>query len=1127
MSSRKYKNTTATLTALVGIALIGWVIAGVLTAQHYGTVGAPALSTSNIAAGGGKLFEVRFDPETYVGDLLARNVGTDGTFTADVVSNGVIETFNGNWRARDTVLAQSKRTGGSETDDRIIFTSASTGVVLNWASAGRIFNWDHENGGLTPGLKALVDPTADPEVTTAVSSVVNWNRGWDTNEGSGETDARERSYVLQNIVHSSPQYVPEPLITRYESVDNDYGAFAASYAGRAPMVYVNSHSSMLHGFRASNGDEIFAFIPHTLLSGLPNLMAQGYSEIFTGDGTPTVADAHGEFPGCVADSCWQTVLVSGLGAGGNSIFALNVTDPVNDAVSELSAASSMLLWEFTDEDLGDTTARPVIARLQDETWVAIFGNGQGSGGTFLYVVDIASGTLIQKLELDSTVSTGGLSSPAVWNTDFDAKETIEIVYAGDIDGNLWKFDFSGADKDGGVVCAFDDHVDSVAPCDIPLVSVSDPGTNNPLPITTQPLISINPAGGLFVYFGTGINGQDSDDSNGMFGIKDTGSSLGSDPALVVHKTEQFLHGEPAMQFRFINLTTSPLDPVGWKLELPTGERILNDPILNNKRVSFTSTDPIVATFNENWLNGVHFETGNAPDTPFLDIDGDNDFDADDYYVDPDDDSYIRTPMSRFLDVGVVSGPTPANIANSTDTVFITHGYETAFVETEDEGGFVNPFNDPGARGGHFDMDVYDHEAFVRVTGTPTSADFDNKVDGEPSEYCFDLGSCHQHEYDDQWNIDGVNPLNHSSVFTDPPDVETANGILDYTYRSFYQAIQNEVDGVKMKADGKHIIRTYDTSLGADNDGTELTLNGVNGGTPAPSDLVDLTPGTGDGDLIYMWVRNPNSVDTQANADLRLAAEIGNGVPAPPVTVIFQCATNYDPSYLSPDGKGQRYKLYAPDFNNLSHAARRCRTDEILEMRLKVTHLFALRATKPDCVRGFNLTLTPTASLGDPNATYPNTSYRNGAIALQVVRERGDPVRNAYYSTLDNRHESADNINFSYHAFNGHANGSRLTDAGQPLWADGDYSEFGTVIMETSVYHHAPNAWCDLSPENERHLLDPASFTGADPADPEEGGGGGGGSSISIGSGGKTFTEGVEVDPSLVSSGRYSWREVLQ
>ena len=734
-------------TSLLTLLAIPWAVG--YGAGSYNTIGSPALSTSNLAIGNGKLYEVRFDPTESTGDLIARSIGKDGKYTPDELdADGSLTTFNGIWRAQLTVDKQSKRHGGG--DSRIIITSGSDGIQL----AGRRFDWDHRSNGLTPGygtsedLKTLVDPDVTEKNRTDENfndPIVSWVRGSDEFEGTGSDKLRPRKHALGSIIHSSPQYVGPPF--ELHTFDN-YNLFRSNLSSRIPMVYVGS--SMLHGFNAIDGTEVFAYIPYEILGRLKGLTAQNYTETFLVDGTPTVSDAHGSFESCISKPCWQTVLIGSLGLGGSSIFALNVTDPVSHITNaidpEAEAASNLFLWEFNDPDLGLTTARPIVGRVSDGTWVTIFGNGRSVGKAILFVVDIAQGKLIQKLEVPSKSNNNGLSSPIAWDNDFD--DDIDYVYAGDLEGNLWRFDFSNATAAGGANISL-----SVSP----LVSVTDTNTGAALPITAAPVVSLHPDEGLLVYFGTSADGQR---DNGLFGVEDAGTPHGVDPPLVVQTITTILHssdetGEAYKKYRIVSSTTTPENPVGWKFELPAGERILNDPILNNKRISFTSTNALVEDFNHNWFSGVDFLTGGAPTRPFLDLNDDGLFDNNDLITGVSDEtgeSVARVPIGQFLDVGVVSRPVPANVDSDRDTVFITHGLESLGLNKATL----------GLPGGHFDQDTFSISEAVTHR--------------------------HTHGYDDRYNINGVNMLSFGGTLTNPPDVESASGILSQN-----QALKDQQD----------------------------------------------------------------------------------------------------------------------------------------------------------------------------------------------------------------------------------------------------------------------------------------------------------------------------------------------
>ncbi len=107
-------------------------------------------------------------------------------------------------------------------------------------------------------------------------------------------------------------------------------------------------------------------------------------------------------------------------------------------------------------DLGYTLNQPVsIVRMHNGVWAAVFGNGYNStatdlnpgssGNAILFIVDIATGTLIRKIDtkvgLSDPASSGypnGMSAPAP--VDVDGDFIADYIYAGDLFGNLWKFD---------------------------------------------------------------------------------------------------------------------------------------------------------------------------------------------------------------------------------------------------------------------------------------------------------------------------------------------------------------------------------------------------------------------------------------------------------------------------------------------------------------------------------------------------------------------------------------------------------------------------------------------------------------------------------------------------------------
>ena len=877
-------------------------------ARPYGNIGTPAVTSSNLVDVGGILFETRFEPDEFTGDVVARDMSSDGDIDHDETdADGYVTTDNAKWRAHEQL---------PDWDERIIFT---TDKQFLWSS-------------LSQDLKDKLDPNGaqgDHGI-----KLVNWLRGKSNFEGSGANDFRSRTkedhegtevhYPLGDFVHSALQYVGPP--SRFYT-DPAYDAFRVANKARVTAVFVGGNDGMLHAFKASNGIELFAYIPESVLDTLEHLSDQKYRQGYYVDGTPTIEDAFGDFPQCPSiedaeDDCWRTILVGGLNSGGKSVYALDVTKP--NPQNESDAADEMFLWEFTHDDLGHTFSRPVIAKLHDGRWVAIFGSGIQDAGEYdaaLFIVSIEDGSLIQKISVESVSDNNGLLSPAAYDANYDGY--VDFVYAGDTDGNLWKFNLQGVDEGGDfeAAVAYKDGSD-----DLPLARVtgldSDSNVTN-LVIQTAPVVTTDENGTILVVFGTGrVFGDDdaeTDFGDGLFGILDNAdpdSGHGVYPDDFTLNTFSLTTNDDG-DVRTLDSGTDPDDPVGWRVSLDAGEKILTQLVLTSNRISFTSLNSIPEN-NQNWLNGVDYLTGGTPPQQFLDIDDDGDIDSSDL-------ESGAIPVSLDLGFGIVSGPRVANIDGGFDVNIVTNALKRPST-------FDSPFNDPGLIGGHFDLDTFDQI-------------------NEKS--CWDAKGCHTHEYDDDWDVTGVNMLvsGGEALDADAQGRKLANGILSSKHRGLKEAMQIEEDNPDK----------YD-----DNTNTK----------------------------VYIRVINPYSVDTPALAQARADQGIDDNEVAPPATIFFQC------------WNGQSIELSAPLFNALAIGQRTCWVADINTLMINFSDINSLRATKPNCVKDNETG----PILGDPDVGL-NTAYRDGAIVVQVVRESDDVViyENANYEHLSNKKLIKNNV----------------------------------------------------------------------------------------------------------------------
>lgn len=476
----------------------------------------------------------------------------------------------------------------------------------------------------------------------SADSLVSFLRGDRTLQGGvkNSTPYRARSSVMGDIINSNP-VIATKLANYGWSAASGLGALATSYtayvdgkSSRREITFVGANDGMLHAF-SDTGAEISAYIPNALLgrdrsTGLGYLARPDYAHRYYMDGKITLADMP-------INNAWQTVLAAGIGAGQKGAFGLNVTRLTASAPAPLAAND--VLWEVNDRtdggdrDIGNVLGQPVVVPLQNKQWVALFGNGYNSvnGDPVLYVVDMATGEVLNRIKptgwrnlLTDWIAkfTGNVASPMnglgnIVVADSNSDGLVDMAYGGDLQGNVWKFDLSGATKASWSVGA------------TPLFTAQDPDGNRQ-PITGGFELSVGPNGGYMVYFGTGryfANGDSSTtDLQSVYGIWDK-----------LDGTTVSGRGNLAQQSILSNDNTTPptrsvstngvnyLSQRGWYMDLAlkdrggnyikTGERMIGNPRIQSGRIYFPTYIPGVSADcvpgGVNWLYGLNPLSGAA------------------------------------------------------------------------------------------------------------------------------------------------------------------------------------------------------------------------------------------------------------------------------------------------------------------------------------------------------------------------------------------------------------------------------------------------------------------------------------------------------------------------------------
>jgi type IV pilus assembly protein PilY1 len=361
-------------------------------------------------------------------------------------------------------------------------------------------------GLLAPLINGLLSPLLGVAGAPAgcdglANQRIDYLRGDRTQEGQGRVaQFRARSSVLGAVINSQPVYVSSAiggLVDAFPAASPEgaaalsgttYQAFVAANKTRPAKVYVGAADGLLHAFDAVSGQESWAYLPGAMYNRVADatgklLRNSAVNQITNGvtppagvDDTPVVADVF------LPDKQWHTVLVGGLRLGGRGLFAIDITNP--SAITSESTLAKAVLWDLDNTtaagggsattpfaNLGYTYASQNIVRINCShsvnpacsgnggTWAVVASSGYfpnttsgdpaatdpGASQTSLFVIDLATGALIKEIHTaqnnqNAKVTSYGLSTPAAF--DIGNNQITSVVVAGDLAGNLWRFDIS-------------------------------------------------------------------------------------------------------------------------------------------------------------------------------------------------------------------------------------------------------------------------------------------------------------------------------------------------------------------------------------------------------------------------------------------------------------------------------------------------------------------------------------------------------------------------------------------------------------------------------------------------------------------------------------------------------------
>ncbi len=444
-----------------------------------GAAAASATSTPNISQFDNDIFSATFTTVRWYGQLTKRKIDT----VTGIVGNTDIwnSSFTVGLKVSDTTDTRTIKMLEPETRTLKDFSyAAMTATEKAW--------FDDKCGSLSQCASLSA---ANRAIANGGANLVNWLRGRQQHAndtvfraytqtdtfGAGMTTSVP--IVLGDIASAKPAFSRDP---RKNYTRTGYNDFKVEHKARSGTIYAAANDGMLHAFNAANGEELWAYVPRITMKKLPVQASVNYgtNHQYTVDGSPEVSDVQigGE---------WRTVLVAGLNAGGRGYYALDITDPAQPrALWETCADAAICSGDNHEPEMGLSFGNPQFGTWKnaagEERWVVFLtsgynnipgvdGVGSGSGKGYIFVVDVATGAVLDRITTNSgsTTTPSGLAKITAITNNPSTDPLVTYVYGGDNLGQMWRFDFT-------------------SPGTVRMVKMGDAGAGQP--ITTRPDVAL-------------------------------------------------------------------------------------------------------------------------------------------------------------------------------------------------------------------------------------------------------------------------------------------------------------------------------------------------------------------------------------------------------------------------------------------------------------------------------------------------------------------------------------------------------------------------------------------------------------------------------------------------------------
>lgn len=461
-----------------------------------------------------------------------------------------------------------------------VFTGRKTAIRL----ANGVSLSDSDNiAGISNGIFGI-NSTQNDEWKTVL---LRWTDRRDTNDNPFKTFNKATDAKTSRKLYGQQYRIRDNNKRDLGDIVNSPVTAVGNYLATA------ANDGMVHIFKRNNDGSYnlkLSYIPGTMpRKDLNNAESTLVKDLHNFANENYTGGLYGVDGGFVLRKIKDRVFMFGaMGQGGKGAYSLDLTK------AESGSPTGVSLFDVTGNGLGYTVGTPQIGKTQNGKYAAFLASGyavkdvnSGDNTTALYVYDLESnGTLIKKIDVPG--GKGGLSSPTLVDTDLNG--TVDIAYAGDRGGNMYRFDLSNWS-----------------------VRTIFRGTK---PITSAPAVS-QLKDKRVVIFGTGSDLTEEDVANtkdiqsvyGIFDDKKEGDSLVVAQDVMENELlKQELTQVPTKDGKILFLNNNKIsnEHKGWAVDLLPGQRVTIKPTVVLRTVFVT-----IHNYNAN---------GCGAETAFLGID---------------------------------------------------------------------------------------------------------------------------------------------------------------------------------------------------------------------------------------------------------------------------------------------------------------------------------------------------------------------------------------------------------------------------------------------------------------------------------------------------------------------------